>query len=464
MTEVGNGNQSFHVLSSETEGAASRGAVIKKKFMKSRIILFLMSFLPCAQLMAQARVTVTNPSSLQRQELVAIDAQQVYDLVGISQGEPFVVSQVVGQKPDGSDKLREVDFQVTSDGKLLIDASVQPGRTTEYVVERGVPRRMRSYDTLPQRTAAGGWGVGKVWTEGRLYPERLDDIAWENDRGAYRVYGPAFQRNASIGYGPDVWVKNTPELVVARRFSMEIDIKPTQRQLSRAGYKAEADQLVDDNSFHIDHGMGNDCYAVGATLGCGAPAILSADGNICFPYAWQQYEILDNGPLRFTMSLVFGDTLIEGRRLQEHRIISLDKGSNFNRVEVWYEDLSSSNRPDKPLTICAGFPLHAPNESTVVLGKDFIQYADPTDNPTANAFQLYVGCLFPDGEVSTRTDFGHAIGVTSLKVGEHWTYYAGSAWSKYDVRNQVEWQARINTTLDALKNPLNVEINHKGKP
>lgn len=417
-----------------------------------------MSFLPCSQLMAQARVTVTNPSSLQRQELVAIDAQQVYDLVGISQGQPFVVSQVVGQKPDGSDKLREVDFQVTYDGKLLIDASVQPGRTTEYVVERGVPRRMRSYDTLPQRTAAGGWGVGKVWTEGRLYPERLDDIAWENDRGAYRVYGPAFQRNASIGYGPDVWVKNTPELVVARRFSMEIDIKPTQRQLSRAGYKAEADQLVDDNSFHIDHGMGNDCYAVGATLGCGAPAILTADGNISFPYAWQQYEILDNGPMRFTVSLVFGDTLIEGRRLQEHRIISLDKGSNFNRVEVWYEDLSSGKRHDNPLTVCAGFPLHAPNESTVVLGNDFIQYADPTDNPTANAFQLYVGCLFPEGEVSTRTDFGHAIGVTTLKVGEHWTYYAGSAWSKYDVRNQVEWQTRINTVLQALHNPLETMV------
>ena len=432
--------------------------------MKKIVLSYLLLTQCFTAIMAQVNIIVRNPSTSQRQELIEVDVADIYHDLGTGQGEPFVVSQVVGQKPDGSDKLREVDFQVTSDGKLLIDASVQPGRTTEYVVERGVPRRMRSYDTLPKRTAAGGWGVGKVWTEGRLYPERLDDIAWENDRGAYRVYGPAFQRKGSIGYGPDVWVKNTPELVVARRFSMDIDIKPTQRQLSRAGYKAEADQLIDDNSFHIDHGMGNDCYAVGASLGCGAPAILSADGNICFPYAWQQYEILDNGPLRFTVSLVFGDTLIEGRRLQEHRIISLDKGSNFNRVEVWYEDLSSGKRHDKPLTVCAGFPLHAPNEQTVALGNDFIQYADPTDNPTANAFQLYVGCLFPDGGVSTRTDFGHAIAVTSLKVGERWTYYAGSAWSKYDVRNQVEWQARINTTLDALKNPLNVEINHKGKP
>ena len=413
-----------------------------------------MSLLPCSQLIAQARVKVKNPGSMQRQELVAIDAQKVYGLLDISQDHPFVVSQVVDQKPDGSDKLREVDFQVTYDGKILIDASVQPGRETEFLIEKGVPRRMRNFETLPQRTAAGGWGVGRVWTEGRLYPERLDDIAWENDRGAYRVYGPAFQRNGSIGYGPDVWCKSTPDLVVEKRFRMDIDIKPTQRQLSRAGYKAEADQLVDDNSFHIDHGMGNDCYAVGATLGCGAPAILGHDGNIYFPYAWQQYEILDNGPLRFTVSLVFGDTLIEGRRLQEHRIISLDKGSNFNRVEVWYEDLSTGKKNDTPLTVCAGFPLHAPNEDTVILGDDFVQYADPTDNPTANASQLYVACLFPHQEVSTRVDYGHAIGVTSLQVGEHWTYYAGSAWSKYDVRNQVEWQARINTCLEALKTPL----------
>ena len=101
-----------------------------------------MTFLSCSQLMAQARMTVTNPSSMQRQELVAIDAQEVYVLLGISQGQPFVVSQVVAQKPDGSDKVREVDFQVTYDGKILIDASVQPGQTTEFLIERGVPRRI----------------------------------------------------------------------------------------------------------------------------------------------------------------------------------------------------------------------------------------------------------------------------------------------------------------------------------
>ena len=434
-------------------------------------------------MMAQTRIVVSNPTGVQRQELVEVNADDVYRTLGIKAGAPFVVCQVVASATSDlanreGEKRREVDFQVTYDGKILIDASVQPRRTTEYVAERGVPRRMMAFETLPQRTAAGGWGVGKVWAEGQFYPDRLDDIAWENDRGAYRVYGPAFQRNGNIGYGPDVWVKNTPELDVNRRFRMDIDIKPTQRQLSEAGYKAEASQLVDLNSFHIDHGTGNDCYAVGGTLGCGAPAILGKEGTVVYPDAWQQYEILDNGPLRFTVSLVFGDTLIDGRRLQEHRIISLDKGSNFNRIEVWYEEVDGEGSrvngsgfrvkdsgfkvqgDGEPLTVCAGFPLHAPNESTVVLGQDYIQYADPTDDPSANACELYIGCFFPQGNVSIRTDFGHAIAVTKLRVDQHWIYYAGSAWSKYDVRNQLEWQCRINTTLEALKHPLNVETIH----
>jgi len=428
-------------------------------YMKNFFILSIL-FLVFQDLAGQVQVIVRNPSRVQRQELVEVDAQKVYMQLDIHQGQPFVVSQVVAKNEDGSEKLREVDFQVTYDQKILIDASVQPNQVTEYVIKRGVPRRMQDYKTLPQRTTAGGWGVGRVWTEGHLYPDRLDDIAWENDRGAYRVYGPAFQQSGSVGYGPDVWVKNTPELDVEKRFRMDIDIKPTQKQLIDAGYIEEATQLVDDNSFHVDHGSGNDCYAVGGTLGCGAPAILGRDSKVYFPYAWQEYEILDNGPLRFTVSLVFGDTLIEGQRLQEHRIISLDKGSNFNRIEVWYEDLpvsSPHSKGPRTLNICAGFPLHTPNEPTVVLGKDFVQYADPTDNPQSNAFELYIGCLFPQGNVTTKVDFGHAIGFRTLQIDEHWTYYAGSAWSKYDVRNQMEWQCRINTTLEALKNPLIVE-------
>lgn len=436
------------------------------KYNISYLILSLQLF--AIQALSQT-ITVVNPTATQRQELVEIKLQDISMLNGLKTAEPFSVVNSAGQ---------EVDFQLTSDGKLLIDASVMPHGKTEFKIEQRTPFAMlhpqygdHGWQSIATGTAAGGYGVGKMWSSGRHYPDRLDDIAWENDRGAYRVYGPAFQQSGGIGYGPDIWVKNTPSPDIDRRFRMDIDIKPTQRQLEDSGRKAEAERLVQDNSFHVDHGTGNDCYAVGATLGCGAPAILlEKNGRLpkikadyaslvpVYPQCWSNYEILDNGPLRFTLALTFADTIINNTLLREHRIYSLDKGSNFNRVEVWYEQIGESKKKNDMLTVCAGFPLHSPNEHTLITGKNFIQYADPTDNPSYNNCELYVACLFPYDSITATTTFGHAVGVVNKRISEHLLYYAGSAWSKYDVRNQREWQVRIETQLDAINNPLVVEI------
>ena len=128
-------------------------------------------------------LTVSNPTDMQRQELVAVDMNQI----GVKAETPFVVVNGKGQ---------EVDYQVSYDGKLLIDACVTPHGTTTFTVKEGVPREM------------------KTWVKGAMYPLRKDDVAWENDRGAYRTYGPALQRTGEKAYGIDVWTKNTPELVV----------------------------------------------------------------------------------------------------------------------------------------------------------------------------------------------------------------------------------------------------------
>ena len=45
---------------------------------------------------------------------------------------------------------------------------------------------------------------------GRQYPERLDDVAWENDRAAYRAYGPALQEKGERAFGYDIWTKVCP--------------------------------------------------------------------------------------------------------------------------------------------------------------------------------------------------------------------------------------------------------------
>ena len=391
--------------------------------------------MPTVAMAKDVAIVVTNSERVQRQELVEVSVDDVYAQLGVAKGQSLVVKNALGQ---------EVPYQVTYDGKLLIDAAVRPCGQAVYTVSVGKPQEM------------------KVFVTGRMYPERVDDIAWENDRTAYRLYGPALQRSGEKAYGIDVWVKNTPDLEVDKRYKVELSNHAKIQQLIKQGKTDEAKQLEIATTYHFDHGYGLDCYKVGPTLGCGTPALME-NGRLVMPYSYKEYKILDNGPLRFTVELVYNPTTANGdKNIVEHRLLSLDKGSNFNKMTVWYEGLTRST------DIAAGVVVHEEDTQTIKCGRDFVAYADPTDNPAAQNFQIYVAALFPNGISETKPLFydqprngaaGHVVGILKdYHNGEKYTYYLGSAWSKNDVRNFDEWVLRINSFLDALHSPLEAKI------
>lgn len=410
----------------------------------------------------QATIVVTNPTTLPRTELISVSLSDVKaKLAGITpkKGEAYVVKNKAGQ---------QIGSQITHDGQLLIDASVRPHGSATYTVSIGKP--------YPQ----------KVWTTGALYKIRKDDIAWENDRCAYRVYGPALQRTGERSFGTDIWVKNTPDTVVYNRYIKDmngnilgdkIDKRAREeeqklKELTGAkletqkakvnALKAQSREVDLTTSFHLDHGNGLDPYRVGATLGLGAPSLMVGKNQV-LPYCYKDYKILDNGPLRFTVELTYNPSTIgDMQNVVEHRIISLDKGSNFNKMTVWYEGLAH------PTDFVTGFPIHEEDTETKTFAKDYVSYADPTDNIEVNNSQVYVGVLFPYGIDNTYYQLfdkkhdgatGHALGIKrGLKNSERYSYYFGAAWSKYDVRSYGEWQLRIKEYLEALKMPLNVKF------
>ena len=410
----------------------------------------------------QATVVVSNATAAQRMELVEVSMADVKAKLSNAtpgKGQAYVVKNTRGQ---------QIGSQITHDGKLLIDASVRPHSEATFYISIEKP--------YPQ----------KVWTTGALYKMRKDDLAWENDRCAYRVYGPALQRSGERSFGTDVWVKNTPDTVVYERYVMDkqgnvdgdkVDekVKSEERRMKNLSgaaleaqkakikaLKAESYEIDVTTSFHLDHGNGLDPYRVGATLGLGAPSLMI--GNQQFlPYCYKDYKILDNGPLRFTVELTYNPSTVgDQKNVVEHRIISLDKGSNFNKMTVWYDGLTH------PTDFATGFPIHEEDTETKTFAKDYVSYADPTDNIEGNQSQVYVGVLFPYGIDNTYYQLfdkkhdgatGHALGIkTGLKNGEKFSYYFGAAWSKYDVRSYTEWQIRIKDYLEALKTPLKVEI------
>ena len=381
------------------------------------------------------KIIVSNDEKVQRQEVVEVCAKQLYQKMSISYGSPVIVKNALGQ---------QVGYQLTHDSLLLVDASVRPCGTAEFSVEKGTPRQP------------------KVYVTGRQYPERVDDIAWENDRTAYRIYGPALQRNKERAFGVDVWVKNTPDLEVEKRYVTELSNHSAIEALKKEGKTQEALDMEEATTYHFDHGYGLDCYKVGPTLGGGAPALMD-NGELVLPYCYRVYQILDNGPLRFTVRVDYNPTSIgKDKNIVEHRIISLDKGSNFNRCTVWYDGLTEKR------DLAAGIVVHPEDTETMHLASNMALYADPTDNPTKQNFQIFVGLLFPEGIDYTRYLYteqdrqngnaGHVIGVKSYTPGTRFTYYFGSAWSKNDVRTMDEWKLRSEQTIDALHAPMNVTI------
>lgn len=377
-------------------------------------------------------ITLTNTTSLQRHEVVEIPCDNLPQ-------EPFTVRDAFGI---------EQPHQLTHDGKLLLFASVRPHGTAQYTIERVL---------IPLPSP-----LKKSYVFTKLYPERLDDIVIENDRTGYRFYGPSLQRKGERGYGIDVWLKNTPELIIDSLYRLEFSLHPEIARLRKEGRLHEADSLTALTSFHLNHGLGMDCYNVGPTLGCGTPALIE-NGELLMPWCYDAYRVIENGPLRVSVQMDFAPAdKGKHKNVKEHRIATLDRSSNFVKMTVWYDGLNT------PADVCAGFVIHEADTTSMVLADDYIHYADPTGDAQRHNCQIYVATLFPEGPVETRKlmcpspangNAGHVIGIRkALKNGEPFTYYFGSAWSQYDVRSQKEWQLRIEDYMQCHCHPLICDI------
>ncbi len=406
--------------------------------MKRYLFLLLaVAMLQACSTRQSVEFEVYNPTDNARiNEMVEIDFALVMQRLSLAENELVVVYD--------EDK-NEIPYQITFDNKLIFMTDVEPKATMKYRIEVGTPKEYETY------------AVGAV------YPNRKDDVAWENDCVAFRAYGPALQESGEQAYGYDVWVKSVSHPVVAERYAKELNPE-TLAEIERL--KAEdpeaAQALYNSVSYHNDHGNGLDYYKVGPTLGAGASALVDANGNIVYPYCYEQCEILDNGPLRFTMSLRYRPFLFGNDSVVETRVISLDKGSQLNRIDVVYHNLSVE------ATMATGIALHdVDGDMEYNKNMGYAAYADPADPVNG---QTYVGMVygapvmvaeplyFGDKEREARGAEGLLIMERVYTPGEKVTYYAGAGWSKWGFETPEDWFVYIEYFAKKLSQPLVVTI------
>ncbi len=270
-------------------------------------------------------------------------------------------------------------------------------------------------------------------TDARFMVPR-EDLAWENDRVAFRMYGPSLA--AEVNNGIDVWCKRVRSLILEK------------------WYKADEAKTA---SYHIDHGEGADFFAVGRTLGGGGSALWKND-SLYQPGVFESHNIIATGPIRAVFELQYKAASIEGRPIRETRRVTLDAGQNLSRFDVTYAGSTTGSK----LTFAVGVV-----KRNNVVGKTSMEHHwgslyGPTTDKDEDGF-LGTAVLMPHGAFKEfREDKTHLLILGNAEAGKPVTYYAGGGWTRSgDFSNAQDWETYLNEYALRLKSPLTVRVTQR---
>ncbi len=271
----------------------------------------------------------------------------------------------------------------------------------------------------------------------RFVPERVDDYTWENDKIAFRVYGPKGQesflqgvKGSTLSSGVDIWLKRTSKSVINEWY---------------AGY------TKDPMHYHVDKGEGYDPYHVGDSRGVGGSGVWVKD-SLQISQNFVTYKTISEGPLRTVFELTYNPW--SDYKVTETKRISLDVGSNFSKFEVFYKSV-------KPLpNYTVGISLHK-NEGTPDLNvkNGWFSHWEKIDD-------AFVGegiVLDPAKIDSAFANVSKVVDQSNLliltKPEDKLTYYAGFAWQKSgQVNSKEDWQKMLDKKAKEIASPLVVKI------
>lgn len=332
-----------------------------------------------------------------------------------------------------SEEMIELPWRATDAVPVVLDVRASRQIPAQFVMDKLIfqvdlaPGETRNYHLLPAASVPAVPTADRK-TDARFVPERLDDFAWENDRIAHRMYGPALMQDSKekqISSGVDVWVKSVRTPVLQKWYA--------------AG------------DYHVDHGEGLDNYRVGATRGCGGISIFSGKSIHSAPN-FKAWKLLANGPLRSLFELEFPAFSAKGRSVTQTLRISIDAGSHFSRVESQLES-DQAGLIDAGVGIARRVGGHF--ASDVQAG--WMSYWEPELAPNGH---IACAVIMENPAVESFTvSHDNFLALARPTSGQTMTYYLGAAWSKSgDFASPTQWQAYVADTVRRQRAPLQIKL------
>ena len=271
----------------------------------------------------------------------------------------------------------------------------------------------------------------------RIVPTRIDDYTWENDKVAFRTYGPRAQalveegkEGGIISSGIDCWLKKVSYPVINK------------------WYKASEEEGI---SYHEDHGEGLDNYHVGISRGAGGLAIKGADDKYFVSKNFTAHKTLATGPLRTLFQLDYADWQGPQGMIKEQKTISLDYGNNLMKIEVSIQGTDH---------IAAGISLQE-NHGGIIDKNNLLIFKQ-------NHFETILSnvILTPQKHFKSQHIYNPQIKdqnhlFLDLKIlNQSLVYYVGFYWSESNqFADHEAWEAHLDDLAIKIENPIQLNIN-----
>lgn len=250
----------------------------------------------------------------------------------------------------------------------------------------------------------------------RFAPDRSDDLLWENDRTAHRIYGPALEAiEPPSGSGVDAWVKKV-------RWPF-------------------MDRQLKTRTYHNDQGEGMDYYNVKQSRGVGGLGIWY-DNKLWTSRNFKTYEILKTGGDVASFKVTYAPWPVDVvRKVWEERTMTLPLGTNFTRVVTTLH--SDTN---EPLIVGIGLGKNATIVANGRLMTDRaagrMSYWEPND---PNHGQMGAAIMVdPASIVDVKADADNNLILVRVTPNKPFVYYLGAGWDRgLDFKSREDWEAYV---------------------
>lgn len=397
----------------------------------SALFLAALGLLPGLAAGASLTVTVRHDLAIARPaETISVPWAEVARALPGARLQHLVVTDAAG---------RVLPFQVTNIAPLVKDPQNRGVAYGELLFQHDFAAGEQSavFTIAPSETVAP---VFPAKAYGRYVAERLDDFAWENDRIAHRIYGPALAAPAAPGSGNevlvtsgiDVWCKRVSYPIVDRWYNKGHD------------------------HYHVDEGEGMDLFSVGVSRGCGGTGVW--DGSrLHVSSNYRSWRLLANGPVRVQFELTY-DTWAAGNVfVSEVKRITLDAGHQLNQIESTFT--VTAGGPD--FTVAVGLAKNPTDKhqepgitlmATAAAGSLAEWIVQKTNG------ELGITAIVPGPEFQGfASDDRNVLLLAKVASGQPLRYLAGAAWSRAgDITTQAAWDAYVADWAARARAPVTV--------